>query len=32
VRDAIKESAAAYQRGDHLEIPMPALVVSARKA
>jgi ubiquinone/menaquinone biosynthesis C-methylase UbiE len=32
VRDAIQESAAAYRRGDHLEIPMPALVVSARKA
>ena len=32
VRDAIQESAAAFQRGDHLEIPMPALVVSARKA
>jgi SAM-dependent methyltransferase len=32
VRDAIHESAAAYRRGDHLEIPMPALVVSARKA
>jgi SAM-dependent methyltransferase len=31
VRDAIQESAAGYQRGDHLEIPMPALVVSARK-
>jgi SAM-dependent methyltransferase len=32
VRDAIRESAAAYRRGDHLEIPMPAIVVSARKA
>jgi SAM-dependent methyltransferase len=32
VRDAIHESAAAYRCGDHLEIPMPALVVSARKA
>jgi SAM-dependent methyltransferase len=32
VRDAIQESAAAYHRGGHLEIPMPALVVSARKA
>jgi SAM-dependent methyltransferase len=31
VRDAILESAATYLRGDHLEIPMPALVVSARK-
>lgn len=31
VRDAILESATAYRRGDHLEIPMPALVVSARK-
>jgi len=32
VRGAILESAAAYRQGDHLEIPMPALVVSARKA
>jgi SAM-dependent methyltransferase len=32
VRDAIQESAAAYRRGDHLEIPMSVLVVSARKA
>ncbi len=32
VRDAIQQSAAAYRRDDHLEIPMPALVVSARKA
>jgi SAM-dependent methyltransferase len=32
VRAAIQESAAAYRRGDHLEIPMSALVVSARKA
>jgi hypothetical protein len=32
VRDAIQESAAAYRRGDHLEIPMPALAVSAKKA
>lgn len=32
VREAIQESAAAFSRGDHLEIPMPALVVSARKA
>jgi SAM-dependent methyltransferase len=32
VRAAIQENAAAYRRGDHLEIPMPALVVSARKA
>jgi len=32
VRDAIQESAAAFRCGDHLEIPMPALVVSARKA
>jgi ubiquinone/menaquinone biosynthesis C-methylase UbiE len=31
VRDAIQQSAAAFRRGDHLEIPMPALVVSARK-
>jgi ubiquinone/menaquinone biosynthesis C-methylase UbiE len=32
VRDAIQQSAAAYRSSDHLEIPMPALVVSARKA
>jgi SAM-dependent methyltransferase len=32
VRDAIQESAATYRHGDHLEIPMPAIVVSARKA
>jgi SAM-dependent methyltransferase len=32
VRDAIQESAAAYRRGDNLEIPMSVLVVSARKA
>jgi SAM-dependent methyltransferase len=32
VRDAIRENAAAYRRGDHLEIPMSAIVVSARKA
>ena len=32
VRDAIQESAAAFRHGDHLEIPMPALVVSAWKA
>ena len=32
VREAIQESAAAFSRDDHLEIPMPALVVSARKA
>ena len=31
VRDAIQEGAAAYSRGDRLEIPMPALVVSGRK-
>lgn len=31
VRDAILKSAAAFTRGDHLEIPMPALVVSATK-
>jgi SAM-dependent methyltransferase len=31
VRDAIQQSAAAYRRHDHLEIPMPALVVSGRK-
>jgi SAM-dependent methyltransferase len=31
VRDAIQQSAPAFRRGDHLEIPMPALVVSARK-
>jgi ubiquinone/menaquinone biosynthesis C-methylase UbiE len=31
VRNAIQESAAAYRRGDHLEIPMSVLVVSARK-
>jgi SAM-dependent methyltransferase len=32
VRDAIQKMATAYERGGHLEIPMPALVVSARKA
>ena len=31
VREAILKNAAAFTRGDHLEIPMPALVVSARK-
>jgi len=31
VRDAILKNAAAFTRGDHLEIPMPALVVSAAK-
>ena len=31
VHEAILASAAAFTRGDHLEIPMPALVVSARK-
>jgi hypothetical protein len=32
VRDAIRESASAYRRGDYLEIPMSAIVVSAQKA
>lgn len=32
VRDAIEKSSGQYSRGGHLEIPMPALVVSARKA
>jgi hypothetical protein len=31
VRAAVHENAALYAHGDHLEIPMPALVVSARK-
>jgi len=31
VRNAILKNAAAFARGDHLEIPMPALVFSARK-
>jgi len=31
VHEAILASAAEFTRGDHLEIPMPALVVSARK-
>ena len=31
VRDAILKNAAAFTRGDHLEVPMPALVVSAKK-
>ena len=31
VRDAIQKSAATFSRGDHLEIPMPALIVSAQK-
>jgi SAM-dependent methyltransferase len=31
VRAAIENSAAAFSRGGHLEIPMPALVVAARK-
>jgi len=31
VRDGILRNAAAFTRGDHLEIPMPALVFSARK-
>ncbi len=31
VRDAILTNASAFTRGDQLEIPMPALVVSARK-
>ena len=31
VREAILKNAAAFTRGDHLEIPMPALVVSAKK-
>jgi SAM-dependent methyltransferase len=32
VRDAIEKSAAQYASSGYLEIPMPALVVSARKA
>ena len=31
VRDAILRTAATYARGDHVEIPMPALVFSASK-
>jgi SAM-dependent methyltransferase len=31
VRDAILKNAEAFTRGDHLEIPMPAVVVSAKK-
>lgn len=31
VREAILKNASAFTRGDHLVIPMPALVISARK-
>jgi SAM-dependent methyltransferase len=31
VREGILKNAAAFTRGDHLEIPMPALVISAKK-
>jgi SAM-dependent methyltransferase len=32
IRAAMEKAAAAYRRHHHLEIPMPALIVSARKA
>ena len=31
VREGILKNAVAFTRGDHLEIPMPALIISARK-